>query len=128
MPMYDVENFSPPAPVASVTLRHPTTGASLSGVLLLMDSGADVTLLPRQAIEALEITPLAEIRYEVQGFDGSTQVAQAVSLELLFLEKQFTGQFLLIDEPFGILGRNVMNALKLVFDGPRQTWEELKSV
>jgi predicted aspartyl protease len=128
MPMYDVENFSPPAPVASVTLRHPTTGASLSGVLLLMDSGADVTLLPRQAIEALEITPLAEIRYEVQGFDGSTQVAQAVSLELLFLEKQFAGQILLIDEPFGILGRNVMNALKLVFDGPRQTWEELKSV
>jgi predicted aspartyl protease len=126
--MYDVENFSPPAPVASVTLRHPTTGASLSGVLLLMDSGADVTLLPRQAIEALEITPLAEIRYEVQGFDGSTQVAQAVSLELLFLEKQFAGQILLIDEPFGILGRNVMNALKLVFDGPRQTWEELKSV
>lgn len=127
MPVYDSENFTPSAPVASVTLRHPTTGASLSGVLLLMDSGADVTLLPRKAVEALEVTPLAEIRYEVQGFDGSTQVAQAVSLELLFLDKKFTGQFLLIDEPFGILGRNVINALKLIFDGPRQTWEELKS-
>ena len=124
MPVYDSENFTPPAPVASVTLRHPTTGASLSGVLLLMDSGADVTLLPRQAIESLEIAPIAGTGYELQGFDGSTQVAQAVSLELLLLGKKFTGQFLLIDEPFGILGRNVMNALKLVFDGPRRTWEE----
>lgn len=128
MPVYDTENFTPPAPVASVTLRHPATGASLSGVLLLMDSGADVTLLPRKVIESLEITPIAEIGYELQGFDGSTQVAQAVSLELLFRGKKFSGQFLLIDEPIGILGRNVMNALQLVFDGPRQTWEELKSV
>ncbi|MCG2783606.1 MAG: hypothetical protein L6461_00725 [Anaerolineae bacterium] len=93
-----------------------------------MDSGADVTLLPRKVIESLEITPIAEIGYELQGFDGSTQVAQAVSLELLFRGKKFSGQFLLIDEPIGILGRNVMNALQLVFDGPRQTWEELKSV
>jgi hypothetical protein len=51
MPAYDAEHFDPPAPVASVTLRHLVTGVSLSDVPMLMDSGADVTLLPRDAVE-----------------------------------------------------------------------------
>ena len=47
MPAYDAKLFDPPAPVAHVTLRHPATGASLSDVPMLMDTSADVTLLPR---------------------------------------------------------------------------------
>jgi len=44
MPDYDAENFEPPAPVAYVTLRNPATGALLSDVPMLIDTGADVTL------------------------------------------------------------------------------------
>jgi len=46
MPKYDTENFDPPAPVAYVSIRDPETGASLSDVPMLIDTGADVTLLP----------------------------------------------------------------------------------
>ena len=126
MPLYDSDRFDPPAPVASVTLRHPVTGVSLSDVPLLMDSGADVTILPREAVEKLGIVPVANKVYELQGFDGSLQMAEMVQLELVFLHKRFKGQFLLIDQPVGILGRNILNAVVLLFDGPNVQWDESK--
>ena len=57
MPSYDASRFHPPAPIAPVTLRDPNTGASLPGTLMLLDIGADVTLLPRAAIERLGVSP-----------------------------------------------------------------------
>jgi hypothetical protein len=30
----------------------------------------------------------------------------------------------LLDQPWGILGRNVLNAVSLLFDGPRLVWDE----
>jgi len=126
MPAYDANRFDPPAPVAHVTLRHPVTGVSLSDVPMLMDSGADVTLLPREAVEKLEIVPVANKVYELQGFDGSLQLAEMVQLDLVFLHKRFKGQFLLIDQPIGILGRNILNAVTLLLDGPNAQWNEQK--
>ena len=55
MPAYDATQFNPPAPVARVTLRNPSTGVTVADVVLLVDSGANVTLLPRQAVERLGI-------------------------------------------------------------------------
>lgn len=34
------------------------------------------------------------------------------------------GQFLLIDQVYGILGRNVLNAISLTMDGPKRQWRE----
>ena len=42
------------------------------------------------------------------------------------LGRTFRGQFLVIDEEVGILGRNILNALALLLDGPQQTWSELR--
>jgi len=53
MPPYDGNLFSPPAPVASVTLRDPRTGASAANVPMLLDSGADVTLIPKSSVNRL---------------------------------------------------------------------------
>ncbi|RIK31464.1 MAG: hypothetical protein DCC56_04565 [Anaerolineae bacterium] len=125
MPKYDTENFDPPAPVATVTLRHPATGASLSDVPMLIDTGADVTLLPREYVERLGVETESEA-YEVQGYNGETSFADAVKLEMVFLDRKFTGQFLLMDQPMGILGRNVLNVISVLLDGPAGTWEEQK--
>ena len=46
MTRYDASRFDPPAPVAEVTLRSPDGARTVSGILLLLDTGADVTLLP----------------------------------------------------------------------------------
>ncbi len=127
MPAYDADQFDPPAPVAKVNLRHPVTGASIPNVPMLLDTGADVTLLPREFIEQLGVTPVEDKVYEVEGFDGGTKLAEVVQLELVFLGRKFKGQFLLIDLPMGILGRNILNAIVILLDGPRESWKEQKS-
>ena len=58
------------------------------------------------------------------GFDGATSLAEAVRADLLFLNKTFKGQFLLINHEVGILGRDVLNRVALLLDGPHLTWEE----
>lgn len=126
MPKYDTENFEPPAPVAYVSLRDPVTGISLSDIPMLMDTGADVTLLPRSYVEQLGTEPVTDIAYEIQGFDGESKLANMVEMELVFLGRKFTGQFLLIDQPMGILGRNILNVISITFDGPRGKWDEHK--
>jgi predicted aspartyl protease len=124
MPAYDAKQFDPPAPVAYVTLRHPATGASISDVPMLLDTGADVTLLPREIIKQLGVKPVENRVYEVEGFDGVTKLAEVVQLDLIFLERKFKGQFLLIDQPMGILGRNILNTIALLLDGPHGIWDE----
>jgi len=91
---------------------------------MLLDTGADVTLLPEAAVRELAIVPETERHYELIGFDGITRSSAAIRAELIFLNYTFRGQFLIIDQEWGIIGRNVLNALSILFDGPRLVWEE----
>ena len=124
MPRYDTSHFDPPAPVARVTLRTPQSGATVPDVLLLVDTGADITLLPRTAVERLGVPLLADQQYELMGFEGSRSVAPVVILDLVFLQRAFRGRYLLIEEERGILGRDIINHVSLLLEGPRQQWSE----
>lgn len=124
MPIYNSVDFDPPAPVAGVELRTPDSGAILSDVPMLLDTGADVTLIPESAANRLGILFDSEQRYELMSFDGNTSFAPVVRLQLTFCNRVFRGQFLVTDQPWGILGRNILNAMPLLFDGPRLIWED----
>lgn len=95
MPAYDRERFAPPAPVAKVRIRNPESGATVDDVVMLIDSGADATLLPRHVVEALALPPLGE-RYGLLAFDNTPSEAAAVRAQLVFLARNFTGLFLVI--------------------------------
>jgi hypothetical protein len=56
MPAYDPA-FSPPAPVADVTVVHPTTGVNSGALRGKLDSGADVTVIPQRLVAELGMTP-----------------------------------------------------------------------
>jgi predicted aspartyl protease len=124
MPSYDAAHFDPPAPVAQVMLRNPHSGATVSDVLLLVDTGADITLLPRTAVEQLGVPLLGGQRYELMGFDGNKSFASVVMLDLLFLQRAFRGRYLLIEEERGIMGRDILNHVILLLNGPHQQWSE----
>jgi Retroviral aspartyl protease len=124
MPSYDAAHFDPPAPVARVTLRNPHSGATVSDVLLPLDTGADITLLPHTAVEPLGVPLLAGQQYELMGFDGSKSFAPVVMLDVLFLKRAFRGRYLLIEAERGIMGRDILNHMILLLDGPQQQWSE----
>lgn len=123
MPAYDGGRFAPPAPVASVVVRRPDGDSSVSDVPMLIDSGADVTLIPKSAIESLALAGAGQ-RYQLVSFDGTKSESEAVQADLVFLNRRFRGQYLLIEGNVGILGRDVLNHLRLLLDGPLLTWEQ----
>ncbi len=124
MPTYDSSLFTPPAPVTRVTLRNPENNAILSDVPMLLDTGADVTLIPQASVNLIGVSITPNEGYELMGFNGSRSIAKVAQLDLLFLHKAFKGRFLLINQECGILGRDILNHLSLLFDGPNQVWDE----
>ena len=127
MPDYDATHFAPPAPVAPVAVRGLSDGTKVVHAVLLLDTGADATLLPRTCITGLGVEPITGLRYELAAFDGSRSFAEVADLALTFLNRTFKGRYLLIEADEGVLGRDVLNHVSLILDGPRKLWSECAS-
>ncbi len=93
---------------------------------MLLNSGADVTLVPQAVVAHLGVTVVPGSQLKLMGFDGNTSPAQIVDIELTFLGRIYRGEFLLIDQEYGVLGRNLLNTVGLVFDGPHLAWGEFR--
>ncbi len=124
MPKYDASRYDPPAPTALVTLRNPINGSLQPNISLLLDTGADITLLPQAAVQNLGVTPVVGVAYELVGFDGNKSSVQAVELDMIFLNKAFRGRYLLTQDDHGVLGRDVLASVVLLLNGPKQEWLE----
>jgi hypothetical protein len=123
MPPYDDRLFVPPAAVARVVVRHPERQQTIGDVPMLIDSGADATLLPVSAVTSLGLVGTGE-RYQLVGFDGTISESEAVYASLAFLRWNFRGRYLLTDGEVGVIGRDILNHLRLLLDGPAMNWEE----
>jgi len=80
--------------------------------------------LPEYAVKALHGTVEIGRQYELAAFDGSTTTASAIRLDLLFLNRTFRGFYLLTGQEYGILGRNILNHIAVLLNGPHGEWRE----
>ena len=126
MPAYS-DLFDPPAPVVLVTLRHPGTGQTIANIPMLMDTGADVTLLPLAAVKQLGVTVELQTDYQLVAFDGTRSTAPWADLHLLLLSSVFRGRYIVVDQNVGVVGRDILNLLTIVLDGPGQLWYRQES-
>ena len=94
---------------------------------MLIDSGSDVTLVPRTSVDELNLDIDSDGGYELEGFDGTRTMAQTVKLDLIFIDRAFRGNYVIIDSNLGILGRDVLNHVALLLDGPQLSWQERKN-
>jgi predicted aspartyl protease len=90
---------------------------------MLLDTGADVSLLPVQSVKAMDIPLSSDKRLHLVGFDGTQHSYQIVEAQIVFTGKRFTGNYCVIDDALGILGRDILNQLTIVLDGPNLEWE-----
>ena len=126
MTNYDATSYHPAAPLASLFLRTiDGSERSIGQVPALIDTGADVTLLPRWAVEQLGLTPQVSESMKLTSFDGSIHTADTVELVVNFQGGRFQGRYALVDQPHGILGRNLLNHFRLIFDGPALIWQRV---
>jgi len=52
MPAYDAASFSPPAPTASVSFVDLVTRRVANDVLMMLDTGVDVSVVPQGIVNA----------------------------------------------------------------------------
>lgn len=120
MRSYD-DSFDPPAPVAFVRLIHPQTGATVEDVPMIIDSGADITVLPESATARLGVEVVDEVLTKV--FDGSIVPSKVVEVDLKLGKSHFPGRYLLAPCEAGLLGRDVLNGLVVELNGPALFWQ-----
>ena len=125
MPDYNSEFFEPPAPIAFVTLRNLENHVEVGNVPMLLDTGADATLIPQIFAEKLGLRLSDAPQFELEAFDKTTSHSAVVQLQMIFEERNFRGEFLLIDQDYGIIGRNILNHLNVRFDGKKYAWKIL---
>jgi hypothetical protein len=119
---YD-ETFDPPAPFAEIVLRSVETGERSAKIRVLLDTGADISLLPLKTLEQLKIGASPE-SVNLFGFDDSQSIAKIYNLQIIFLGKRVSGNYCGIADETGILGRDVLNDFSILFDGVSLDWKE----
>lgn len=115
---------TPPAPFVAVTLAHPESGQRVDAVPAQVDTGAFKTVVPGQVIRSLNLVRLREI--EAEGLHGTavTLATFIVTLTVQGTDGSHTIEVLASDEePFVLLGRDVLNHFRVVLDGPGQRLE-----
>lgn len=115
--------ISPPAPFIQMVFRHPTTHQSSNPIPAQIDSGADRTVIPKSVVENLNLVSVRQIM--VAGFGGALH---ALDEYILVIHIHDLTPFLVpviahTDEAFVLLGRDVLNRLRIVLDGPNQILE-----
>lgn len=112
MTRYD-QSFEPPAPIAKISLRKIESGERIKDVLVMLDTGADISLIPTSSIQNLNINSSGE-KIRLSGFSNNNGVYDVYELQVIFLGIRFTGKFCSIDDNIGILGRDVLNQVSIV--------------
>ena len=59
------------------------------------------------------------------GFDGNKSIAPCAEADLLFLAKTFKGRYLLIDQEWGLIGRDILNLVAVLYDGTNLVWRSI---
>ncbi len=108
---------TPAAPFVHLTVRPPSDGAAGVEVPALIDTGADVSVIPGRLVDELNLIPLDSI--SAIGFGGHLLTLPTFLVELHIRELspvlvKVLGSY---DEPFALLGRDVLNRFTLLLDG-----------
>lgn len=111
---YDT-SYDPPAPVVPVRISAP--GSPDRGVALpaLVDSGADVTVIPAAVAEAIGLPPIGQLR--VAGVAGVVHGAVVYAAEVEINGVRRPAEVIGLGDQT-LLGRNLLNQWVLVLDGP----------
>lgn len=88
---------------------------------LVIDSGADISVVPLGAATAVG-APIVRSTTAIQFLVGQEMMLDQADLAVEFLRYRFRGAFLVVDSSYGVIGRNILNALRLTLDGPQLEW------
>jgi predicted aspartyl protease len=108
----------PPAPFVYVSLRCPRMGISVHDLPAQIDTAADRTVIPGSLVDPLGLEFVDTI--DAAGLGGRVFAVSAYLIELTIrtLSPHKVIAIAHGDEPYVLLGRDVLNRHRLLLDGP----------
>jgi predicted aspartyl protease len=118
---YDANGFNPPAVVALVSISIPG-GSKIDNVRMLLDTGSDITVLPKTAVSSIGAIPVPNPDFTLTAYDGTQSAVACVRSVIRFSTLRAESDFAVIDGEIGIIGRDLLKFGRLELDGPGQSW------
>lgn len=116
-------DYEPPAPALTVKLTRPLSSQS-SESRAKIDTGADITVVPQQAVSGLGLVPAR--RLTVASFDGREESGYTYFVDISFEGFEFPMvEAISARRPDVLLGRDLLNLLKATLDGKGLNFELL---
>lgn len=111
--------YSPPAPVLKIALALRDQPPLYDSVYALADTGADGTFVPLEHLLALNAS--AEYQVRVRGHLSGSRIADVYTVDIAIGALRLPAIDVIADTENQevVLGRNVLNKLLLLMDGPR---------
>lgn len=119
---YD-SNYQPPFPAVQVALYNREEELRTSAVSALLDSGADASLVPIVFLRDIVAPALMDTR--IRSHWGEWRAAQLFVVDVEIENIKLPGIFVVGDEQGDeiVLGRDVLNKLRIFLDGPARIVE-----
>lgn len=123
---YESHVYNPPMPILDVGVGLPEADAPVAVVEMIVDTGADVTALPRSLL--LRIGAPYFDRAYLRGVTGKREPVNLYLVTLHIGSLRIAGVTVVsLDAPDNtILGRDVLNQLDIALHGPAEVLEVLK--
>lgn len=117
------QQLAPPAPFVHVRLLRPDGSGAIEDVAAQLDTAADYSMLPMQLFEDLGLVKLRDI--PVGGFGGNVSYVPCFVVEVTIrgMSTMLVRAIASAQEPFVLLGRDMLNHFRIVLDGPAQRLE-----
>lgn len=119
---YDTNNFNPPAPVLEVSLSSPVSQAEVIKIPAILDSGADMTVIPQNIVQQLQLKYVDEI--SAVGYEGIVKKTFVYSTKIIF---ENIGNFIIrvitSDNDHALIGRDIINKWSVFLKGRDKIFE-----
>ena len=118
-------DYSPTAPVLEVVFVSSEFAISSKPVIATVDTGADGTFVPVKLLERIQ-APVGKVR-RARSLWGEWQSFPTFLVDVRLGDVTFPGiEVVGYDGDELVLGRDVLNKMRLLLDGPAQTTEILE--
>jgi predicted aspartyl protease len=117
--------YRPPFPSAQIVLHNSEKELQTTAQSALLDTGSDGSLVPIAYLRGILAFPLTDTY--IRSHWGERRAAQLFAVDIEINGLKLPGIFVVGDEQGDeiILGRNVLNKLRLLLDGPGNVTELL---
>lgn len=123
---YD-QSYWPPFPTIEIVIANPYSAQATDPLPAKVDTGADMTVIPRRLAAELGLTPFSRVL--VQGFRGQPEATRTYPADVNVNGYAVEFVELILNETKDelLLGRDVLNELVLVLNGPASIVEVVQN-